>query len=58
MLDVSGGPTAEDVRCIVVEMMEDTVSESLLTLRCTFGLHCCLVFVVTRMASVVLGLLA
>ena len=57
MLDVSVGPTAEDVRCIVVEMMEDTVSESLLTLRCTIGLHCGLVLVVTRMAPVLLGLL-
>jgi hypothetical protein len=38
--------------------MEDNVSESLLTLRCTFGLHCGLVLVVTRMASVLLGLLA
>ena len=58
MLDVSVGPTAEDVRRIVVEMMEDTVSEPLLTLRCTFGLHCCLVFVVTRAVSAGLGLLA
>ena len=58
MLDVSGSPTAEDVRCIGVEMTEDTVSESLLTLQCTFVLHCCLVFLVTRVASAGLGLLA
>ena len=40
------------------EMVEDKVSEPLLTLQCTFVLHCCLVFVVTRVVSVGLDLLA
>ena len=40
------------------EMVEDKVSEPLLTLQCTFVLHCCLVFVVTRVVSVWLDLLA
>ena len=33
-------------------------SDPLLTLQCTFVLHCCLVFVVTRVVSVWLDLLA
>ena len=58
MLDLSVGPIRGGRAMYRSRNMEDNVSESLLTLRCTFGLHCGLVLVVTRMASVLLGLLA